>query len=912
MPRANTRGRITCKGRSRVQGRATFASGRVERDCEATESAPLSAVCYKEVGTFTSPASTTPQTQDVALSNFSGTAPDFIIIWASRQTAAGTATRCLFSIGFGTSATNRASAAMNEDEALTSDEDRAHTDAGVIITTQSNDFSAATIFEQGDISALAADKFTIDWEVLDASAYRYHFAAFGGGNIEANVVTFVSQTADATAQNVPHGLAGIPTGVFGFSSHNIGAPPSIDGAGQADMSIFASDLTTDRWTGVSAAGGTARRGQLAVAAAHNEPSGIIEKSTITSADATNLEFTWELGDTAEYYYLLVVRGVDFEVGKFTTPATATTRAIPTGMEPELFFNWGWMDVEWPTPDAFGLDDVRLMFGASDGTNQASIGAFVQDTTGEADRFDSSTDCLRVYTHPAMALQEAATAAISGAIVTLTFSSAVAAANEFNYFTIGCESTGVGPDSLTGLVLWLDGETTVSTNGARQYTAANTEYHTIADTADHSVSGSFSISAMCYRDSTGINAICGKGPNSTAGEFQLFFNAGALDFRIWDGATSALVAGGSIGTGTWVHVLAEFDTDADTLTFWIDDGTPVQTTGVTIDPQDSTGTFQIGALGANNFPYDGRLARLGLWKRTLTAAERTYLCNSSQGRSYGSLGIAGTDGSALLTSLSGYWNLSESSGNAIDNHTTGNDLTDTNTVTAAAGPGNDANILDSDPVVSWLSREGHTKDFVQTTSTKRPSYVASAANGKPGVNFDGTDDLLELAEAHLATSVGTILIAFKADVESADEALISTGDEATALGVDKWAYVGNKTTSQGGNIGAEVAGTVNRVAGDDSTFGTAAGVLGISSDGSTWRVFLDGTEDTTLATVSGANTGDWFGDVPDADNTVIGALKQATEGNHFNGTILEIVAYERELLDAERQVVETYLANKYGT
>lgn len=46
-------------------------------------------------------------------------------------------------------------------------------------------------------------------------------------------------------------------------------------------------------------------------------------------------------------------------------------------------------------------------------------------------------------------------------------------------------------------------------------------------------------------------------------------------------------------------------------------------------------------------------------------------------------------SSLLEGLVGYWKLDEASGNAIDSHWTGRNLTDNNTVTSAAGKINDA-------------------------------------------------------------------------------------------------------------------------------------------------------------------------------------------------------------------------------
>ena len=263
--------------------------------------------------------------------------------------------------------------------------------------------------------------------------------------MEANVVQFIAQTVDATSQDVPHGLTGgAPTAFFGISAANIAAPPSSDGAGQMDMTIMASDMTNDQIAGVGAAGGTASRMQLALALGHSQPSGILEKATITAVDATNVTFLWSVADTAEYYYALFLRGVNAEVGTYTSPATPGNVTItPTGFNPNLFVTWGFMG----TTSAVQESDSRLTFGASDGTNHAAGGLLVESGLGTADKFDSSTNVLSVYDH-AQALEETATATIVDGDVTVVFGSAVAAANEFNYLILGPPETevpGAPPD-----------------------------------------------------------------------------------------------------------------------------------------------------------------------------------------------------------------------------------------------------------------------------------------------------------------------------------------------------------------------------------------------------------------------------------------------------------------------------------
>ena len=88
---------------------------------------------------------------------------------------------------------------------------------------------------------------------------------------------------------------------------------------------------------------------------------------------------------------------------------------------------------------------------------------------------------------------------------------------------------------------------------------------------------------------------------------------------------------------------------------------------------------------------------------------------------------------------------------------------------------------------------------------------------------------------------------------------------------------------------------------------------ISSDGSTWRVFLNGNEETATIWIGTLNTGDFFGDVVDANipspALTIGALLyDGAYGSWLAGTIGEVWIYSRVLTAAEIQNI--YLRTKW--
>lgn len=93
------------------------------------------------------------------------------------------------------------------------------------------------------------------------------------------------------------------------------------------------------------------------------------------------------------------------------------------------------------------------------------------------------------------------------------------------------------------------------------------------------------------------------------------------------------------TGTWFFVVAWHDATNDLIYIQVNNGTPqsaAHSTGI----HDSTAAFSIGVMHNNTVAesdasliMDGLIDEVGLWSRVLTAAERTFLYNAGNGRSY---------------------------------------------------------------------------------------------------------------------------------------------------------------------------------------------------------------------------------------------------------------------------------------
>ena len=230
--------------------------------------------------------------------------------------------------------------------------------------------------------------------------------------------------------------------------------------------------------------------------------------------------------------------------------------------------------------------------------------------------------------------------------------------------------------------------------AAQFTAANTEYLSAADSAGLSTGDiDFSITCWVRLDSIGADrTLMAKWQESGNNrEFRLFYDHSSLRFRFEVSASgTSSVANvdadelGGVSINTWYFVACSHNATANTITIQVNDGT-VDSVSHTGGLADKASTFTIGSEHGGANPHDGRIVAALYTKKVLSAAEKTFLYNDGSGRRYAFIGLTG-DGSALKTSLQGWWDLNEASGTRADSENA-NTLTDNNTVTDAAGIAN---------------------------------------------------------------------------------------------------------------------------------------------------------------------------------------------------------------------------------
>lgn len=318
-----------------------------------------------------------------------------------------------------------------------------------------------------------------------------------------------------------------------------------------------------------------------------------------------------------------------------------------------------------------------------------------------------------------------------------------------------------PKSIPGLQLYLDAQYGVMAGNAGQFTAANTEYLSIADNASLSTGDiDFTVAAWVYLDTKTARRFIVSKWTAAQQEWYLEYDTGDATYRLFvfgalDGSVSLKINANTFGdppTGAWHFIVAWHDSVANTINIQVNNGT-VDSSAYSSGLVDGTAPFRIGGNTDAGLYMDGRIGPVLFTKEVLTAAERTWLYNNGVPRKYSELG--GGDGVDLKTNLVSYWELEEDSGNRADKHGT-NTLTDNNTVTGANGPAL-LPAVDGDPIRQWTDLSGKGNHATQTTGAAKPVFKVAIVNGRPVVRFSGTDDQMALPDGAIPLTTGTMVV-----------------------------------------------------------------------------------------------------------------------------------------------------------
>ncbi|MDO8468607.1 MAG: LamG-like jellyroll fold domain-containing protein, partial [Candidatus Peribacter sp.] len=217
------------------------------------------------------------------------------------------------------------------------------------------------------------------------------------------------------------------------------------------------------------------------------------------------------------------------------------------------------------------------------------------------------------------------------------------------------------------------------DGAVQFTAADKSWLQIADASQTGLdpgTSDFSISGWVYLDSLGAHrTIFAKGAQGIGSDFLWIFVDATNKIRVqlndssgsyFDATNTGQTA---FSASTWYHVVVNFDRDGN-VTAYIN-GTAYDLGSISDKATsiDNSSPAYIGIYNGSLYYFNGKLDSLSFSSRVLTTNEITWLYNSGNGRVYKDIGIAGTNGSALKTSLVSWWDLGENAGTRYDSYGT---------------------------------------------------------------------------------------------------------------------------------------------------------------------------------------------------------------------------------------------------
>jgi hypothetical protein len=206
-----------------------------------------------------------------------------------------------------------------------------------------------------------------------------------------------------------------------------------------------------------------------------------------------------------------------------------------------------------------------------------------------------------------------------------------------------EASGSRVDSFGANTL-TDNNTVVAGTGklgdGADFESSSSEFLSIADNAELSLAGDTEFTIACWvkPETVATSAILSKrtGSTSTATEYSLFtiVTTGVIRFDVGNGsAGTSLSSVETASIGTWMFIVAWHDTTANKLFLQINNGTPNEVAH-TLGTQNTSSELHVGKTpnSSSNF-YDGVVDSVSIWKRILTAGERTALYNSGNGLDY---------------------------------------------------------------------------------------------------------------------------------------------------------------------------------------------------------------------------------------------------------------------------------------
>lgn len=223
-----------------------------------------------------------------------------------------------------------------------------------------------------------------------------------------------------------------------------------------------------------------------------------------------------------------------------------------------------------------------------------------------------------------------------------------------------------------------------------------------------------------------------------------------------------------------------------------------------------------------------------------------------------------------------------------------------------------NLTNGANVSLWSDSSGNGHDLIQSTAGNYPIYRTNQINGRPAIEFDGTNDFLEDADGELyinGQSAFTMFSVVRSNAVGNDNGFFITktpdgSDDALAIRYDVGGANGGGTNVM--KVGVSASGDLQQYESGNNVQTTSTQIIGMDwVSGSNFNMYFNGTTDTPTdieASVSGV--------LDNADRVIVGkGSKDAADA--WNGLVAEIIFFSNKLNITQRTIIENYLGAKYN-
>ncbi|MHB9130939.1 MAG: LamG-like jellyroll fold domain-containing protein [Armatimonadota bacterium] len=210
------------------------------------------------------------------------------------------------------------------------------------------------------------------------------------------------------------------------------------------------------------------------------------------------------------------------------------------------------------------------------------------------------------------------------------------------------------------------------------------------------------------------------------------------------------------------------------------------------------------------------------------------------------------------------------------------------------------LLNGASVSEWRDRSGQNRIAVQKVAAQQPLYVKNALNDKPAIRFDGMRSFLNLGNPPDDLYTDYTVISVWQSMDSGKQRAIWSNRHLEAPAGGTLTYYGHTAGSlfvfQNNASAMADYGKVKIPANE-----VGVNMLLVSDSGQTRALYLNGMRESVTTKLKSLAT--------KATSGFLGY--DAANGEYFTGALAEYLVYRRALSDAERQILEGYLAQKYG-